>query len=53
MKTVSLNLRAAVVSLLIFVCFVGAWQLATTGPSIGGASTGMTAEEIEYAQDDG
>ena len=50
MKTASLNLRAALVSLLIFICFVGAWQLATTGPSIGGASTGMTAEEIEYAK---
>jgi len=50
MKPASLNLRAAIVSLLIFICFVGAWQLATTGPSIGGASTGMTAEEIEYAK---
>ena len=50
MKTASLNLRAALVSLLILVCFVGAWQLATTGPSIGGASTGMTAEEIESAK---
>ena len=50
MKTVSLNLRAGLVSLLIFICFVGAWQLATTGPSIGGASTGMTAEQIEYAK---
>jgi nitrate/nitrite transport system permease protein len=29
---------------------VGAWQLATTGPSIGAASTGMTAEEIEYSK---
>jgi nitrate/nitrite transport system permease protein len=50
MTTASLNLRAALVSLLIFICFMGAWQLATTGPSIGGASTGMTAEEIEYAK---
>ena len=50
MNAASLNLRAALVSLLIFICFVGAWQLATTGPSIGGASTGMTAEEIEYAK---
>ena len=50
MKTVSLNLRAGLVSLLIFICFVGAWQLATKGPSIGGASTGMTAEQIEYAK---
>jgi nitrate/nitrite transport system permease protein len=50
MKTASLNLRAGLVSLLIFICFVGAWQLATKGPSIGGASTGMTAEQIEYAK---
>ena len=50
MKAVSLNLRAAVVSLLLFVCFVGAWQLGTSGPSIGGSSAGMTAEEIEYAK---
>jgi nitrate/nitrite transport system permease protein len=50
MTAASLNLRAGLVSLLIFICFVGAWQLATTGPSIGGASTGMTAEEIEYAK---
>ena len=50
MKTTSLNLRAAVVSLLIFACFIGAWQLATSGPSIGGSSAGMTAEEIEYAK---
>jgi nitrate/nitrite transport system permease protein len=50
MNAPSLNLRAGLVSLLIFICFVGAWQLATTGPSIGGASTGMTAEQIEYAK---
>jgi len=50
MTTASLNLRAALVSLLIFICFVGTWQLASTGPTIGGASTGMTAEEIEYAK---
>ncbi|WP_439589314.1 nitrate ABC transporter permease [Hydrogenophaga sp.] len=50
MKSLHMNLRAALVSLLIFFVFVGAWQLSTTGPSIGGASTGMTAEEIEYAK---
>ncbi|MBA4257271.1 MAG: nitrate ABC transporter, permease protein [Polaromonas sp.] len=50
MAATSLNLRAALVSLLLLVCLLGAWQLATTGPSIGGASTGMTAEEIEYAK---
>eukprot|EP01136_Pigoraptor_vietnamica_P015700 Opistho-1_new@59174 len=50
MKATSLNLRAALVSLIIFCVFVGAWQLSTSGPSIGGASAGMTAEEIEYAK---
>ena len=50
MKTASLHLRAALVTVLIFVCFVAAWHLSTTGPSIGGASTGMTAEQIEYAK---
>jgi nitrate/nitrite transport system permease protein len=50
MKNVSLNLRAALVSLLMLVFVVGAWQLATTGPSVAGSSAGMTAEEIEYAR---
>jgi hypothetical protein len=31
MKTASLNLRAGLVSLLIFICFVGAWQLPPQG----------------------
>ena len=50
MKTLSLNLRAALVSLLLLCVFVGAWQLATqtaAGPT-GNAS--MSAEEIEYAK---
>ena len=50
MKATSLNLRAALVSLIIFCVFIGVWQLSTSGPSIGGASTGMTAEQIEYAK---
>jgi nitrate/nitrite transport system permease protein len=50
MKALSLNARAAVVSLLLLVCFLGIWQLATSGPSVGGSSAGMTAEEIEYLQ---
>lgn len=50
MKTASLNLRAALVSLLLFAVFIGAWQLSTSGPSIGGSSAGMSAEEIEYAK---
>jgi nitrate/nitrite transport system permease protein len=44
MKRLHLNLRAALVSLLLFVVFIGAWQLGTTGPSVGASSAGMTAE---------
>ena len=37
------------VSFLILVFFLGAWQLSSQGPSIGGATkAGATAEEIEY-----
>ena len=43
MKTATLNLRAALVSLLIFFVFIGAWQLSTTGPSIGGSSAGAVS----------
>ena len=50
MKTASLTLRSALVSLLMLIFFVGAWQLASSGPSVGGSSAGMTAEEIEYAK---
>ena len=49
MNTLSINLRAALVSCLILVFFLGAWQLSTHGPSIGGATkAGATADEIEY-----
>jgi nitrate/nitrite transport system permease protein len=50
MKALSLNLRAALVSLLMLAAFVGAWHLGTSAPSVGGSSAGMTAEEIEYAK---
>jgi nitrate/nitrite transport system permease protein len=50
MKAVNLNLRAALVSLMLLVVLIGAWQLATQAPSVGGSSVGMTAEEIEYAK---
>ncbi|MDO9570996.1 MAG: nitrate ABC transporter permease [Hydrogenophaga sp.] len=50
MKMFSLNARAAVVSLLLLVCFLGIWELSTSGPSVGGSSAGMSAEEIEYLQ---
>jgi nitrate/nitrite transport system permease protein len=46
----SINVRAAIVSLLIFVVFVAIWHAATlssaTGASAGTA--GMTAEQVEY-----
>jgi nitrate/nitrite transport system permease protein len=50
MKALNLNLRAALVSLLMLVLFIGAWHLGTSAPSVGGSSAGMTAEEIEYAK---
>ncbi|MDM7942744.1 MAG: nitrate ABC transporter permease [Hydrogenophaga sp.] len=50
MKSLNLNLRAALVSLLMLVLLVGAWHLGTSAPSVGGSSAGMTAEEIEYAK---
>ncbi|QHE83627.1 nitrate ABC transporter permease [Hydrogenophaga sp. BPS33] len=50
MSTKRLNLRATLVSLLLFVVFIGAWQLGTSAPSVGGSSAGMTADEIEYAK---
>lgn len=50
MKALNLNLRAALVSLLMLVVFIGAWHLSTSAPSVGGSSAGMTAAEIEYAK---
>jgi nitrate/nitrite transport system permease protein len=48
-NTLSINFRAALVSFLILVFFLGAWQLSSQGPSIGAATkVGATAEEIEY-----
>ncbi|GAB3184900.1 nitrate ABC transporter permease [Hydrogenophaga aquatica] len=44
----NLNLRSAIVSLLILLVLVGAWQLATTGASVGPAATNLSAEELEY-----
>ena len=38
MKTTHLNLRAAMVSLLMFLVFLGAWQLSATAPSVGAAA---------------
>jgi nitrate/nitrite transport system permease protein len=46
----SLNLRAAVVSLLLLVLLVGAWQLATGGGAVGAAAANLSPEELEYLQ---
>ena len=49
MNTSNLHLRAALVSLCMLLVFLGAWQLASTSPSVAGAhKAGMSAEEIEY-----
>ena len=46
MKTTHLNLRAAMVSLLMFLVFLGAWQLSATAPSVAGAAkAGMSGDE--------
>jgi nitrate/nitrite transport system permease protein len=50
MGALNLNLRAALVSLLLFAVFIGAWQLATGGASAGAAASNLTPEEIEYAK---
>lgn len=50
MSAANLNLRALLVSAILFVVFIGAWQLGTSAPSVGASSAGMTAEEIEYAK---
>ena len=50
MKTANLSLRAMLVSVILFAVFIAAWQLGTSGPSVGASSAGMTTEEIEYAK---
>ena len=45
---ISLNLRSAVVSVLMLLCMLGAWQLATVGPVRGPVVSGLSAEEMEY-----
>ena len=44
----NLSLKAALVSLLMFLLLVGTWQLATMPAAGNGAPAGMTAEQIEY-----
>lgn len=44
----TLSFKAALVSLLMFLLIVGAWQLATLPAASVDATAGMTAEQIEY-----
>jgi nitrate/nitrite transport system permease protein len=46
----TLQFRAALLSVAILLTILAIWAVATTGPSIGGSSAGMTAEQIEYAK---
>jgi nitrate/nitrite transport system permease protein len=49
MTMINLNIRAALVSLLMFVVFIGAWHLSATAPTVAGGSIAeMSADEIEY-----
>ncbi|RFP78685.1 nitrate ABC transporter, permease protein [Hydrogenophaga borbori] len=50
MKALNLNLRAALVSLLLLVVFVGAWQIGTGGAGTSSAAASLTPEELEYAK---
>ncbi len=49
---ISVRLKSRVLSLLIFVIFLGIWHVSTFTPSGGGVpgsgSSGMTAEQLEY-----
>ena len=47
-KMASLNLRSALVSVLMLLCLLGIWQLATIGPTLGPVASNLSAEEAEY-----
>ncbi|MDB5929058.1 MAG: nitrate transporter inner rane subunit [Polaromonas sp.] len=48
----TLNARAALLSVVIFLVLLGAWYAATASPGSAGASStaGLSAEQIEYAK---
>ena len=46
----SMNLKAALVSVLIFLVFLGIWHVATQSSGGVASTSGMTAEQIEYAK---
>ncbi|MDQ0016275.1 nitrate/nitrite transport system permease protein [Variovorax boronicumulans] len=47
-KKQTLSMKAALVSLLMFLLLIGVWQLATLPAANVDATAGMTAEQIEY-----
>ena len=47
-SALSINLRAALVSVLMLVCLLGIWQLATIGPTLSPVASQLSAEEAEY-----
>ncbi len=46
----TIQFRAGVLSVLILIVVLGIWYVATNAGTVGAASTGMTAEQIEYAK---
>ena len=46
----NLNLRAGLLSVLIFLTLLGIWYVATSSSGASGGTAGMTAEQIEYAK---
>ena len=46
----SLQLRATLLSVLLFVALLGVWHIATRSSSTAGPSASMSAEQLEYAK---
>jgi nitrate/nitrite transport system permease protein len=46
----TLQFKAALLSVLILLLFLGIWYVATASGGAGGAAAGLTAEQIEYAK---
>ncbi|WP_229722376.1 nitrate ABC transporter permease [Xylophilus rhododendri] len=50
MSAKNLNLKAALLSLLVLVLLIGVWHLATLSSAPNSSAAGMTPEQIEYAK---
>jgi len=46
----NLNVRAGLLSVLIFLALLGIWYIATASSGTANSTAGMTAEQIEYAK---